>query len=158
YKKQLRGAGERLSVDESLPRPLVLESNGARIVLEAQRLMPVNSTLLDTNAPEAMWMAAPGKAMIGWKQPEVRGDGTNSWEQVESQLEQERSMLELLEQIVEMPAFDFHLDYHLGYNLLLPHLAKVKQLALRLKSAALDDLRRNDTARATTRIRAILAI
>lgn len=158
YKKQLRGAGERLSVDELLPRPLTLESNGARIVLEAQRHLPAKPTLLDTNPPQAMLMVAPGKAMVGWKQPDLREEGTNTWEQVEAELGRENEALDPLEQLIEAREMDFHLDYHQGYTLLLPHLAKVKQLAQRLKSAALYDLHKGDTARAIARTRAILAL
>ena len=161
YKKQLRDSGERLTVDELLPRPVDLESNGARILQRAQSyfLYSLNRTsLLDTNAPEAMRMVAPGKAMIGWQQPDLREEGTNTWEQAEATLDQERQGLEGLEEIIQHPALDFHLDYHQGFTLLLPHLAKLKQAAQRLKSAAVCDLRKSDTARATTRICAMLAI
>ena len=158
YKKQMRGAGERLSVDELLPRPLVLESNGARIILEAQRHLPAKPALLDTNPPQAMQMVALGKALVGWKQLDMRDEGTNTWEQVETELERESEVLDPLEQLIETPSLDFHLDYHQGYNLLLPHLAKLKQLAQRLKSAALYDLHKGDPARAITRTRSILAL
>jgi len=158
YKHQLHGAGERLSVDELLPRPLTAESNGARFFLEAQRQIVARTTLLDTNPPEAMWMVEPGKAMVAWKQPDVRDESTNTWEQVEAELERERDALDMLEEIIQLPAFDFHLDYHAGYTLLLPHLSTVKKSAQRLKIAALCELRRGETAQATTRVRAILAL
>jgi hypothetical protein len=158
YKHQLHSAGERLSVDELLPRPLAAESNGARFFIQAQRQIVAVATLLDTNPPEAMWMVAPGKAMVAWKQSDVRGDSTNTWEQVEAELARERDALDLLEQIIQLPAFDFHLDYHQGYTLLLPYLAIVKKSAQRLKTAALCELRWGETARAATRVRAILAL
>ena len=158
YKKQLRASGEPLSVDQLLPRPIDLESNGARIFHQAQSYLLLGNSLLNTNPPEAMVMVGPGKAMVGWQQPDLREQGTNTWEQAEVELENEQQELELLEEIIEHPALDFHLDYHQGFTMLLPHLAPLKQASQRLKSAALCDLRRGDTARATTRIRAMLAI
>src|SRR6267378_1040436 len=133
YKKQLRAAGEPLSVDELLPRPADLDANGARIFQQAQRFFIAGASLLDSNPPAAMWMVAPGKAMVGWKQPDLRDEGANTWEQAEAELDREREALELLEQISERPMLDFHLDYHQGFTLLLPHLSRFKQAALRLK-------------------------
>jgi hypothetical protein len=106
-----------------------------------------------------MHMTAPGQALIGWQQPDIRDRATsNTWEQVEEAIEKERPGLQLLQQIVERPNLDFHLDYKQGAFLLLPHLSRLKQSAQKLSISSLCELRRSDTDSATKEIRAILAL
>jgi hypothetical protein len=114
--------------------------------------------LLEKNPPLLMHLVAPGKAMAGWAQPDCRDSRTNSWEEVEAALADENEALDLLRQLIEFPALDFHLNYKQGPSLLLPHLAPLKRAAQRLSAAALCDLHRGDMAAAVTNVRAMLAI
>jgi hypothetical protein len=77
---------------------------------------------------------------------------TNSWDDVEQELGFEAPALDLLRQASERPAIEFDLDYNLGFNLPLTHLAKMKQAALLLSPAAVDALHRGDSAGAVTNL------
>jgi hypothetical protein len=160
YRKDLARKGEKLDLDEVLPRPTSPEANGARIFQKASGLFMLTSRpgLLETNPPQAMRMVAPGKAVLGWRERDLHDEGTNSWEDAESALAESAPALELLEQIIDKPVLDFQLDFHQGFSLLLPHLAQLKQSAQKLKAAAVLDLHRDDTASATKEIRASLAL
>ena len=116
------------------------------------------SGLLDTNMPPAMQMVAPGKAMVGWAQPDVRSGGTNTWNEVDQALERYHDALDFVREAAERPAFDFQLDYREGYNLSLPHLGPLKHAVQLLTTDTLCDLHHGDAAAATTNVEAMLAL
>jgi hypothetical protein len=158
YKKLLREKGEKLEISEVLPPPVPPESNGASV---AQSAFALFSPLSDewTNLPSAMRMIAPGKAMVGWAQSEVRAsDFTNSWENVTAAAEDDQPARKLLQQSANYPAFDFQLDYNKGPEMLLKHLALLKRSAQRLSAAAMCDLHNGDTGSATTNLCTLLAL
>ena len=115
-------------------------------------------TLLETNSPPAMRMVAPGKAMVGWAQPDVRVEGTNSWAQIEEVLARYQEPLQTVREAAERQAFDYQLDYLQGFTLLLPHLAPFKRAAQLFTADTLCDLHRADTAAATTNLEAMLGV
>jgi hypothetical protein len=159
YQQQLVRAGEKLKLEELLPPPTPPDQNGAPLFRETiGNWGPGYTNLLDKNAPVGMRMVAPGKAMVGWSQPDVRADGTNTWNEVEAALAQYSANLELVREAAEFPVFDFHLDYRQGFTLLLPHLAPLKRSEQRLAAAALCDLHRGDTAAASTNVQAMLGL
>src|SRR5262249_2855383 len=108
--------------------------------------------------PPAMGMVAPGKAIVRWMQPDIRGDATNTWEELQSAVAARSEAFEVLEQIIERPALDFQLDYRQGFNLLLPQLAELKRSAQVLSAGSLSDLHRGDAEAAALKLRAILAL
>ena len=60
-------------------------------------------------------MVAPGKALVGWQQAEVRGyDFTNSWEDFAAGMAVEQPAIDLLHQALLRPKLDFNLNYQLG--------------------------------------------
>jgi hypothetical protein len=159
YKEQLRAAGEKLTIAELVPPPVPPESNSAGIFFQA---VPLNNavTCLTTNQPLVMLAIAPGKAMIGWQQPDIRDNwaGTNSWEEADAALAQYADALDLLHQIIEHPTLDFGLAYQQWPNLMWTHLSPLKSAAQRLSAAAIVHLHDGDTAAAATDIRAMLAL
>jgi hypothetical protein len=158
YRDQLVANGEKLMVQELRPRTVPLQENSVAIFRKANGLLNQRQ-FFDTNAaPTAMRSVKPGKAMVAWAQPDVRGDKTNTWEEVQAAAADERELVELLETIIDRPALDFNLDYGVGFTLLLPHLAPLKHFAQRLSSTSICDLQRGDTEPAGIKIRAILAI
>ncbi len=159
YKEKLRAAGEKLTIAELVPPPMPPESNSAGVLLRAARLNNA-STCVDTNQPPSMRMVAPGKAMIGWQQPDILDFhwATNSWEEAEAALAQYADALEGFHQIIEQPNLDFGLAYQQGLTLLLPHLSPLKAAAQRLSASALIHLHRGDVTAAVTDIRAMLAL
>src|ERR1035437_8200230 len=114
YKKLLRDQGEKLSLSEVLPPPVPAESNSVNAVEEAFRMFGSGSE----KVPDAMKMVAPGKALIGWRQPEARGsDFTNCWEALTAEVAANQPALELLHLVLERPKLDFQLDYKRGATL-----------------------------------------
>lgn len=149
YKKILRDQGEKLEISEVLPPPVAPESNSVDAVREAFGMFGSGSEKI----PDAMKMVAPGKAMIGWLQPEARGyDFTNSWDDFAAETAVDRPAIELLHQVLERPRLDFQLDYKKGAALLLPHLAPLKHAAQKLDAAAVCDLHNGDAGAAATNI------
>ena len=158
YKKSLRAKGEKLEISEVLPPPVAPESNGAAVVQSAFALINSSGDYW-TNLPPTMRMVAPGRAMVGWAQPDVRGsDFTNSWENVMAAAEANRPATELLKQAMDYPAFDFQPEYNKVFHMLLPQLASIKRSAQRLSAAAMCDLHKGDAASATTNLCALLAL
>ncbi len=146
YKKQLIAAGEKLTVEELIPTPVARDQNGADIFLKAVALMNVREGLLGSNSPPAMRMVAPGKAMIGWAQPNIRdyyqGKTTNTWSEAEAAIAELSEALGFLQQMIDRPALDFRLNYQQGFSLPLPNLVETKKAVQRLSAAAICDLTR----------------
>ncbi len=158
YQRQLVAAGEKLSIPELVPAAIPLERNGTGLFQEAAAYLWLRGDLLDTNPPLPMHMAAPGRALIGWQRPDIRDHATNTWEEVQRALQKEDSALQLLEQLVDKPGLDFHLDYTQGASLMLPHLARLKRGAHTLSIAAMCALRHADADAATKQTQAMLAL
>ena len=67
YKKQLLSSGEKLDIGDLIPIHASPDQNSAGTCLKAISLLRGLRSFLDTNAPPAMRMVAPGRAMIGWR-------------------------------------------------------------------------------------------
>lgn len=164
YKDQLRAAGEKLNIDELLPPPVEPEKNGASLFDDASRYMgPYAVGVLGTNEPPAMRMVAPGKAMIGWQQSEIvafltSGFITNSWDDIERELQGEATALDLLRQAAECPQLDFGFDYKQGFITIPPYLIKMKEAALLLSPASVDALHRGDSFEAITNVHTLVSL
>ncbi|HTB83402.1 MAG TPA: hypothetical protein VK742_07105 [Candidatus Sulfotelmatobacter sp.] len=155
YKKFLREQGEKLDLSEVIPPSVPAASNSMDAVQSAFAMFGSGAE----NVPNAMKMVAPGKALVGWMQPDARGyDFTNSWEDFSARVALDRPALELLQQVLEKPHLDFQLDYKKGVSLLLPHLMSLKEAAQKLTSAAVLDLHNGDNGDAVTNILTLLAL
>src|SRR5215472_2846614 len=83
YQAQLLASGEKLKPEQLWPIPPPLESNGAPLFRQVMLNWIGRTNILDKNAPAAMRMAAPGKAIVSWAQPDVHYDrATNTWEEI----------------------------------------------------------------------------
>ena len=97
YKQVLRDQGERLDLAEFMRPPVPPESNSAESVKLA--FSKLNTGM--ENIPEAMKMVAPGKALIGSRQPKARGyDFTNTWEEFSADVSSNRPALELMRPVL----------------------------------------------------------
>ena len=105
YRKSLIAKGEKLEIAEVMPAPVPAEQNGAELVQEAFSLfVPASNDI--SNIPSAMRMVAPGKAIVCFKQPDVRGyDFTNSWSNIMDVVEADRPATELLKAGHELSGF-----------------------------------------------------
>jgi hypothetical protein len=158
YERQIEAAGETLNVAALYPPAVLPENNGAPLFYQTMGSLTWSKGVLETNIPPAMQMVAPGKAMAGWAQPDIRSDGTNSWIEVTQALARYTDSLDLVREAAQRPTFDFQLDYREGFNLLLPHLAPMKRSVQLLMTEALCDLHAGNAPAATTNIEAMLAL
>nr|HVY70584.1 hypothetical protein [Verrucomicrobiae bacterium] len=111
--------------------------------------------------PYAMRLIAPGKAMVGHTRTNIwapGGDTTNTWEEVDAQVEQLRPALALAREKLRAERIVARLDYSQGFNILLPHLAQMKSLAQRFSCTAMDDLHHDDFPSALTNLLAGIRI
>ena len=157
YKEKLRAAGEILDSNELIPPHVDPEKNGLEYFNEAFRLVPhPMAGMLSSNPPPAMKMMASGKAMVGWQQPEIIDDSTNSWADLEQELQSESSGMDFLRRAAGRPQLNFELAYSQGAYLPLPHLIRMKNAAMMLSPAVLADLHRGNSASAATNLHALL--
>jgi hypothetical protein len=155
YKKLLRAKGEKLELSEVIPPPVAPESNSVDAVQDAFRMFGSGNE----NIPYAMEMVAPGKALIGWKQPDARGyDFTNSWDDFGAKVAADGAAIDLLHQVLERPKLDFQLDYKQGNAVLMTHLTPLKHSAQKLEAAAVYELHNGDNGAAVTNILTMLAL
>ena len=153
YKMRLRARGEKLDLAEVLPAPVAPEDNAASAVEQALALFGPGTE----KVPDAMTMVAPGRALAGWSQPEVRGDDfTNTWEEFAARVEADRPAIELLQQVLARPRLDFELDYTKGAQLRMPHLGALKHATRKLTAAAIMELHNRDDGAAATNILTLL--
>jgi hypothetical protein len=160
YKDQLRAAGENLDLKELLPPHVDSDKNGVELFRQAVPALPTVG-ILATNAPAMMKLVAPGKAMVGWQQADIWDDtvqGTNSWADLDQELQMGGATIDLLRQASERPQLNFELDYSQGFTLLLPHLSKIKESALLLSASAMANLHRGDSAAGATNLHTMLVL
>jgi hypothetical protein len=133
--------GEKLTIEELTPAaPPEARSAANDLVQAAWRLR--TGSLVPNGPPRAMGFVLPGKASIGSRRPDIRGPGrgTNSWEELAEDLKANGPVMEQIRAVLKSPQFDMNLNYKMGFNLMLPHLAKLKGVAQWLSAATMNDL------------------
>lgn len=159
YIAQLKAQGEPLDLAQVIPPPTPPEENGVPFITNA--LANLDSVgIVANNPPLAMLMVAPGKAMIGWQQPDIHtfGKRRNTWEDLGRQLAAARSDLDSFQNLTNHPVLDFNLDYQKYPSLSLDYLASLKRSAQWLSAAAIYDLHQGNPKDACADVRAMLAI
>lgn len=168
YRAELIARGEKLTINDLLADYRAPQASSADYFLRSTARV-YNRGLVESNPPAAMRMIAPGRAIVGWQRPlliEGYGSGgarprhvaTNTWAELNDELQQSREGIALLHEVIAQPVLDFNLDYNIGPTLLLPHLVPLKRSAQLLSAAALSDLHNGDPASAAQHVRAILAL
>jgi hypothetical protein len=156
---QLKAKGEPMELAQVIPPPVPPEQNSAPIFLKAAALLSTNEDVLNNNPPPTMRGVAPGRAMVGWAQPEIRSsDETNSWDEIEKALDQNGEALNLLVQLTNSSLFDFNLQYTQRFEMRLTHLSLEKKAAQKLAARANFDLHSGDADSAVKNIQAMLAL
>lgn len=162
YKRQLRAAGEKLTVEELVPPPIMPEQNSADTFRKA--LFSWQGSNWDFNAfsklnlPLPMRFVGPAKAVARSMQPQIDPWTSNTWAEADAAVAQRRDTLNLLQQIIDRPAFDFRLDFNQGFLLDSRELIGMSEASLLLSAASVCDLHRGDTAAALKKISAMLAL
>ncbi|HXR46071.1 MAG TPA: hypothetical protein VN784_01415 [Candidatus Limnocylindrales bacterium] len=160
YIAQLKAQGEPMDLAQVIPPSVPPNQNAAPLLLKATSLLETNWNVLGSNPPPAMLMVAPGKAVIGWGQPDIRSEGgPNSWEEIATALAEENKALNLLRQITNGLILDFGLTYTNGVDKIqFSHLAPLKRAAQALSASAIYELHRGDSGLAVKNIRAMLRL
>ena len=159
YKADLVGKGERLLTTE-LASPASAEANqAANRLVQAASQLPQSGSVLLLNPPPTMRLAAAGKAMVGWRQPAIRNARqTNRWEELEADLEANAGLLSEIRDELQTGQIRWNLDYQQGFNLLLPHLAKLKGIARWLSAATMNDLHHSRLGTPLTDVKLMLSL
>jgi hypothetical protein len=165
YIAELKAKGEPMELTQVIPPPTPSEQNGVPLVMNALTNLATKYLDIDnvqTNPPQAMRGILPGKAIVGWQQPNLNGwpeyngfTGTNTWTDLGRQLAAAKSDLNSFQSLTNHPVLDFNLDYQ---NLRLSHLGWLKISAQWLSVAALYDLHQGNPKNAYTDVRSILAV
>src|ERR1700690_199012 len=85
YIPQLKARGEPMDLAQVIPPPVPAEQNSAPLITNAIYHLK-EDCIAKTNYLFAMNMIAPGRAMIGWQQPDIRGEATNTWQELGAEL------------------------------------------------------------------------
>ena len=163
YRAELKAKGEPMELAEVLPPSVPPEQDWAHLFTNAIAQLNTNNSVLSSNQPPMMRMVAPGKAMVGWRQIEVRESGkqgaTNSWAEIDAALKEEQAALDLLYTLPLQPVFNFKLNYAAGFGKMkFSPLASGKKAVQRLASATVNHLRRGEVNFADQNILAMLAV
>ncbi len=160
YKAELQAQGEPLELRQVLPPPVPVELNQAADYQQAVSLLSSNQNVLFSNPPPVMRMVAPGKALVGWRQPWLLdGRMSNSWDDVQAALAEDKRALALLGKLPRQPIFDFQLNYtNSPEKMRFPHLAVSKKAALRLGADAQFSLHQGDPDSAGKDIQTMLSL
>ena len=156
-----------------IPPPVPPGQNAVSLILNSlTNLENKYESIAQTNPPAAMREVLPGKAMVGWQQPQIVGFDdddlaslspivrlwTNSWEDLGEELAAAKSDLDGFQSLTNHPVLDFNLDYENGYSIQLRHLARLKLTAQWLSANAVYNLHERRTTEACADVHTILAI
>jgi hypothetical protein len=164
WKSAMVMKGEMFLIDECLP-PTEAGENGFASLSRIAAVQP--SQDLGRLLPPTMRFTGPGRmisilTISNWPPGSASaagGDKSNvTWAQLEEELAQWTNLLTEARMALEAPVFDGRLDYHAGFSLPLPHLARFKGLAQRFSAAAASAVHRGQRDDAVANLEAILAL
>ena len=137
YNRQLKARGEKLTIAELAPPPSAEGIRGSDALFRAARQMLVLSANI-SNLPPTMKYLAPGHALVAWQQATLpTPDSTNIWPGLAAVLAANADDLADIRDALQVSILSFDLDYHQGFNLLLPHLSRLKTISQWLSADAI---------------------
>jgi hypothetical protein len=162
YRAELTSKGEKLKYQQIVGAPPLDAQNGAPALRNVFAQLPTGSTSnLVGNVPRTMTRVAPGRAIVGWQQPDLWSDSTpgetSSWVDMRQELERYAPVLREMRSALAHSAFDFNLNYAQGATLALPHLARLKRGSQMLKSSAMLHLHEQNLEAASHDLNALIA-
>ena len=146
YRQQLRAAGEKLEVNELAPQKPEGENGAMDFWAAASASADVGKA-----ASAVSRMILPGKAQAGWQRKVATEEfgtlkiTTNLWPILAAAISLKQGDLFALHEALHRPAFYFPLDYSKGAELLMPHLAFVRQGFQELESLFLFNMHEGKT-------------
>ena len=159
YIAQLKAQGEPMELAQVIPQPVSPEQNGVPFITNALADLESDSIAV-TNTPPAMRMVAPGKAMVGWQQPDITDIqwATNTWEELGRELTRASNDLLSFQALTNYSVLDFGLDYQKGFDMPFPYLMPLKRSVQWLSASVLYDLHQGEPKDACADVSAMLAI
>lgn len=155
YRKTLRAQGEKLNWSEIRPPAVAAADNSAETVQQAFSLFDGDYE----KVPYAMKLVAPGRALIGWQQPDARNsDFTNSWDEFGAKVDADRGVFRLMREVLVRPKLEFPSDEKDVSTSLFTNLVPMKRAVQKLDGAAVLALHRGDPGTAATNIITTLAL
>jgi len=140
-KRQLVAKGEKLTINDCRPpAPQSAAENGYFELLRAAEMLGGNS--LNLAAPRSLNAIAPGKVEVvynraEWKVSDSTRATNNNWKTLEDSFSAWREPLDGVRTAIRRQEFDSGLDYTLGFDIALPHLARFKSATQHLGIDAL---------------------
>ncbi|PYK58043.1 MAG: hypothetical protein DME21_16375 [Verrucomicrobia bacterium] len=158
HKAELVAQGEKLTVEELMPPSSPEARRAANDLMQAAWQLRQGS-VVPNNLPKAMVFVSPGKASVGWRQSGIRDDKkTNTWDELAEDVNMNGAALEQIRETLKTPQFDMNLNYKMGFNLLLPHVAKLKSVAQWLSAATENDLHAGRLNEAATNLNTLISL
>ena len=160
YRAELIRKGEKLEISQLLPAPVHPDSNGAPALMAAVAQLPRGGKPNEIS-PIPMKLVAPGRALVGWRQSDLRtraSEETNTWEQLAEQFRDSGAVLNEIYAALQRPEFDFNLDYLQGFSVSLPQLASLRRVAQTLKSSTMLHLHEGKLELAFKDLQSLLAL
>jgi len=166
WKREMEAKGEKFRIEDLIQPPPAAEDNSFFDLLQAGSQLGANSQV-SLMMPPGMRLEIPGKFTLAstlteWQGSQFAG-GQNrttnfNWKSFAEELEKIADPLSEVREALKKPAFDANIDYRMGFNLLVPHLAGMKGIALPLSAATLKELHANNLEAALENLEALVAL
>lgn len=159
WKKEMLTRGEKLDVRELIPAPSPPEMNAAPELIAAAKQLPS----VPTNVPPLLKFLTPQQAVVSaslemWETEKLTGKGavTNSWPDVERELESATKLLAQMMETLQRTTFNSGLSYTNGFNSFeVPGLVEVRKAGQWLSARCVTDLRRGNRQQAFAALTAL---
>lgn len=145
YQKALVAQGEKLSIAECLPAPVMEEDNAFFALRNASARQPGRG--LSDLAPPTFRFAAPGKVMPSltltqWQHSSStrRSPSNITWAVFEQQRKDFEEPLAEARAALRKPGFDARLPYHQGFNITMSHVTQLKIMGMQFSALTVLDL------------------
>lgn len=169
YVAKLKAGGEPLEWAQVIPRTTPSGLKMARSITNVfSQLLDAydftNSIVFNNNPAELTIAVAPGKRIVGWRQPLIYNPSgyqspTNTWDELGFQLAAQKGNLEELRRLVQGSMLDFNLDYRKEVDPRLPAILEgMKWSANWLAASTYYNLHQGNSAAACADVRALLAL
>ena len=145
YRKTLIAQGEKLSIAECLPAPVLEEDNAFFALRNASARQPGRG--LSDLAPPTFRFVAPGKVMPSltltqWQHSSStkRSPSNITWAVFEQPRKDFEEPLAEARAALRKPGFDARLPYHRGFNIAMSHVTQLKSIGLQFSALTVMDL------------------
>ena len=145
YQKALIAQGEKLSIAECLPAPVLEEDNAFFALRNASARQPGRG--LSDLAPPTIRFVAPGKViaaltLIQWQHSSstIRSPSNVTWAVFEQQRKDFEEPLAEARAALRKPGFDARLPYHRGFNIAMSHVTQLKSMGMQFSALTVLDL------------------